>query len=78
MCVNRGIDFNWSFEKYCQAAHYDSALLQAQLYQDFPQLKLEDPSWKILYGEKQQIIHDLLSQGAVELMPGVASLLRGT
>lgn len=76
MCGNRGIDFNWSFAKYCQAAHYDPNLFREQLLQEYPELAIQEPDWKVLYTEKQKLMTDFLSQGAAKLMPGVAQLLK--
>lgn len=75
MCKNRGFDLDWTFERYCQSAHYSADVLKNELYEKFPLLKEMEPSWDKLYGEKKQIIVDLLKMGHAELMPGVEKLL---
>jgi len=73
MCAHHDIDFNWSFERYCQAAHYDSSTFRERLCHEFP--TLQSMSWETLYQEKQAAMKELLFQGATQLMPGVAELL---
>ncbi|MBA3816379.1 MAG: HAD family phosphatase [Parachlamydiaceae bacterium] len=75
MCANRGINFNWDFETYCRIAHYKSEGLSQKIYAEFPELYAVEPSWEVLYGEKKKAIIELVSNGAVQLMPGVSSLL---
>lgn len=75
MCARRGFDLDWSFERYCESAHYSADILERELYQKFPRLYEMEPSWDILYKEKKAIIIDLLKNGAAELMPGVQELL---
>lgn len=75
MCANRGIPLNWSFDRYCQAAHYEAHAVRDQLYAEFPELQEQEPNWNVLYAEKKAAIHNLLLQGAATLMPGVENLL---
>jgi HAD superfamily hydrolase (TIGR01509 family) len=75
MCANRGIELKWDFERYCQAAHYDSTALRDQIYAAFPALKVQEPRWEVLYEEKKKAIVDLIQTDAVHLMPGVEELL---
>jgi beta-phosphoglucomutase len=75
MCAARGLDLDWDFNRYCQAAHYDAHLLRDHLYTHFSNLKLQEPNWDVLYAEKKQAICDLLQEG-VHLMPGVTHLLQ--
>lgn len=75
MCADRGIKFNWSFSRYCQAAHYEATALRDQLYQEFPELQTIEPDWNVLYAEKKKALLDLVSEGAIHLMPGVEKLL---
>lgn len=71
----RGVEFTWSFERYCGSAHYATSTFRNDLFTDFPELASQDPSWTYLYPEKQAAMQELLKQGAVQLMPGVESLL---
>jgi len=75
MCEGRGFSLDWSFERYCKSAHYSADALQHDVYNTFPELKALEPSWDILYAEKKKAIMQLLSEGAVRLMPGVEELL---
>lgn len=76
MCQQRGVEFYWGFDRYCQAAHYDATALRDQIYQGFPALYAQEPNWDVLYAEKKQAIVDLVNGGAVHLMPGVEALLK--
>lgn len=75
MLAARNINFNWSFERYCEAAHYEANALQIQLYEQFPSLKQQEPNWSVLYQEKKDALRSLFINGAVQMMPGAASLL---
>jgi HAD superfamily hydrolase (TIGR01509 family) len=76
MCNARGFHLDWNFNRYCQAAHYQSTGLRDQIYAHLPALQSQEPNWDILYAEKRQAILDLIDQGAVQLMPGVDALLK--
>lgn len=76
MCQAHGYTLDWSFERYCQAAHYDSEALRIQIYEKFPHLQAKEPLWSALYAQKKQAVIDLLNEGAVHLMPGVEKLLK--
>ncbi|MBT3393682.1 MAG: HAD family phosphatase [Waddliaceae bacterium] len=73
MLERRGFTLPWSFDEYCQAAHYDSTLLRDKIYETFPEIANED--WDIIYAEKRQAYVDLLEQKTVALMPGVETFL---
>src|ERR1700722_3484515 len=73
MFSDRGIHLNWSFSRYCQAAHYQAEGLRDQVYAEFPQLHVMEPDWKVLYAEKKRAVLALINEGAVQLMPGVDS-----
>jgi beta-phosphoglucomutase len=75
MCRARGVHFTWTFARYCASAHYATSTFRNDLFKDFPELAAQDPSWTYLYPEKQAAMQELLKQGAVQLMPGVESLL---
>lgn len=75
MCAGRGVHFDWDFDRYCRVAHYSADGLKKCIYEEYPQLKLSEPSWDVLYAEKKQAIIELFNEGAVHLMPGVERLL---
>ena len=75
MCAKHGVKLDMGFENYCKIAHYFSEGLSTKLYERYPNLKAQQPSWDILYAEKKQAMIDLLNEGAVQLMPGVEKLL---
>lgn len=75
MCEKYGFSLNWSFERYCRAAHYRAEGLREEIYHDLPGLYQAEPSWDILYAYKKQQVIALLENGAIELMPGVHELL---
>lgn len=77
MCQARGFKLPWTFAHYCSIAHYSAKGLREKIYAEFPQLYQSEPNWDILYSEKKYWIEKLLREGAVKLMPGVASLLQG-
>ena len=76
MCHARGYPLDWDFERYCQAAHYNPTGLRDHIYSHFPELHQKEPNWDILYAEKKQAVCNLVSQGAVQLMPGVERFLK--
>lgn len=75
MLQNRGFELPWGFERYCQTAHYHSDKIASELYEIFPDLHLQEPSWDNLYVEKKEMMLSLLNEGLVELMPGVSHFL---
>lgn len=75
MCSDRGFDLPWTFPRYCRAAHYNQETLRRELFEAVPDLAKSQPDWEILYREKKQAMVYLLSQGAVQLMPGAEELL---
>lgn len=75
MCEKYGFKLDWSFARYCQAAHYSAEGLKEQIYEALPALFEVEPHWDILYAYKRQQVIDLLEAGAIRLMPGVEELL---
>lgn len=75
MCAGRGVDLKWSFADYCRIAHYSSEGLREQIYEQYPELKAQEPTWSVLYEEKKRALADLLTEGAVHPMPGVEKFL---
>ncbi len=76
MLHQNGFELNWSFNRYCQAAHYEASALKDQIYHEFPDLYKKEPDWTVLYKQKQANILDLIEEGLAHLMPGVAPLLK--
>ncbi len=75
MCKRRNIDLTWSFDRYCQNAHYSSDVFRIQIYQEFPELEKQEPHWPNLYEEKKQILIKFIENNQVQLMPGVKEFL---
>lgn len=75
MLAARGVTFGWTFDEYCQVAHYSSDGLRVRIYDEYPILREQEPSWDVLYNEKKVAIFQLLNEGAIQLMPGVEKLL---
>jgi HAD superfamily hydrolase (TIGR01509 family) len=75
MCADRGVTLDWDFNYYCSIAHYSSEGLRDRLYQQYPSLYTQEPSWPVLYNEKKQAIFQLLEEGGAHPMPGVEKLL---
>lgn len=73
MLKNRGIDLNWSFERYRKSAHHKAEGLEEDITSEFPELK--KISWETLYQEKRKALLDLYEKGEVSLMPGVEEFL---
>ncbi len=76
MLENRGFHLRWDFKTYCKFAHLSTEALASSIYQEFPLLFTQEPSWYYLREEKQAIYLDLLDKEPVELMPGVANFLK--
>ncbi len=76
MCAARGINFDWSFDYYCQLAHYSADGLRRELYRQFPILNEQEPRWEILYAEKKNAIFNILNERPIQLMSGVEKLLQ--
>lgn len=76
MCAEYGVCLPWNFTRYCNFAHVGATDVRDQLYIEFPQLLQRAPSWDVLYAEKRKIYEELLTEGSVELMPGVEKVLR--
>lgn len=67
-----GIPFDWSFDRYCSAAHYGAHNLEESLRQQFPAM----PSWREIYQKKQARMQELLQEN-IPLMEGAQELLQG-
>lgn len=76
MLKEHGITLDWDFNRYCKAAHYSATAVRDQIYTQYPQLYVEEPDWTRLHAQKQSIIGELYREGAVQLMPGVITLLQ--
>ena len=68
----RGCDFATGFDEYAAIALTSSDGLRKKITSMFPQLEAE---WNTLYQEKKERYQELLSQGTIELMPGVEEFL---
>ncbi len=75
MCRSFGADLDWSFQEYAEIAHVSSQGLREEIYKKFPELAAKHPRWDDLYKEKTRNYLNLLNQGNVQLMPGVADFL---
>lgn len=75
MCARRGERLDWSFERYCLAAHYGPEHLRQELAVALPGLFADGTSWDLLHREKRDLYAALLARTEVELQPGVAELL---
>lgn len=75
MCEKYGFKLDWTFERYCLAAHYKAEGLREQIYACLPQLYDKEPHWDVLYAYKKEKVIDLLQSGLVQLMPGVERFL---
>ena len=72
MLARRGFTLDWSFSRYCEAAHLHADAIREGIYAQFPDLP---PDWKMLYSEKKAAYQELLMSAKVELMKGVEPLL---
>jgi len=73
MMAGRGYKLDWSFSRYCEAAHLNSTAIREGIYAEYPDL---DPDWQTLYNEKKKCYFELIGAGKVEMMPGAEKLLR--
>jgi beta-phosphoglucomutase len=73
MMAEQGFVLDWSFSRYCKVAHINATALKEALYESFPTLSLD---WPPLYEKKKKAFLNLVKAGKVELMPGVADLLK--
>jgi HAD superfamily hydrolase (TIGR01509 family) len=69
----RGTQLKLTFANFFELAHFNSTAWREALYAEIPDL---EPNWNILYAEKKEAYLSLLASGKVELMPGVAPLLK--
>lgn len=76
MCHQRGFVLPWTFSEYCFFAHYGGTRLRDGIYAALPELQRLEPNWDQLYEEKKAAVVELLSRGAVHLMPGVEGFLK--
>jgi beta-phosphoglucomutase len=75
MIGKRGFTLNWDLPTYIKAAMFESTGLKKAVYASFPKLYEAEPNWDVLYQEKKSAYLELLREGRLELMPGVAPLL---
>lgn len=75
LCRGHGFELNWTLQHFFQQAHFTATGIQEALYKEFPELYRQEPCWQKLYAEKKALYQKLLAEGALELMPGVASIL---
>ena len=75
MLATRGYELNWSFSRYCAAAHLEATALRDQIYTEFPSLQALEPHWEVLYAEKRKAFMQLLEEEPVDLMAGAIELL---
>jgi HAD superfamily hydrolase (TIGR01509 family) len=68
-----GWDMPWSFAEYCTMAHYKAEGLKVAMLEVFPEL--HNIGWDAFYKLKSDKIYELVSDGEVQLMPGVEKLL---
>lgn len=76
MCHKYDCQLEWTFVDYCRVAHHDRLQLEEEIYQVLPQLYAKEPNWSILYEEKKRAFVELVHQGRISLMPGIANLLK--
>ena len=76
MCRKRGFELDWTLNQFFSAAHMGEMSLQKALFEKFPELKVQEPRWEVLYAEKKKAYMELLNSGKLLLMPGVAPLLK--
>ncbi len=76
LCQESGFVLNWNFERFCEISHSSATGLKEKIYAEFPALQEREPSWDILRERKNQIYFDLLKAGKLELLSGVAELLK--
>lgn len=74
-CAHRGFNLNWTFSRYSLAAHHKATALRDQIYEELPELHLQEPDWKVIYAEKQACLLNILSNNPIPIMPGVEVLL---
>ncbi len=75
MLARYGYTLDWTFPRYCQAAHFSAEGLRDQIYEALPALQAQEPSWEVLYTQKREIYYTLLQEGATTLLPGVTEVL---
>ena len=76
MCLDRGFILPWDFETYCKVAHAGSDCLRLEIYKLFPALYEKESDWSVLYQEKKQAFLTILSEGNLQLLPGVEKMLQ--
>lgn len=75
MCRERNFNLDWSFNEFCEAAHYDSKMLRVKIYEALPELYKQEPDWSTLYTEKKKHYLTILGEAEIDLMPGAKELL---
>ncbi len=76
MCLARGFSLTWDYAAYCDLAHKGSDLLEKGVYETFPDLKAQEPNWRVLHQEKQMAFLEIVADEGVSLMPGVEQMLQ--
>lgn len=75
MCQARDFNLDWTFNEFCEAAHYDSKILRIKIYEALPELYKQEPNWSTLYTEKKKHYLTILREAEIDLMPGAKELL---
>lgn len=76
MCQDRGFYLDWSFEKYCLLAHYDTETLRNAIMDSIPELRNQESDWNVLYPEKMRAYLELMGTADVQMMEGASHLLQ--
>ncbi len=79
--AHRGSEFHRSLfledqTLYCHFAHRGSDLLEKGIYEILPDLKVQEPHWKVLHQEKQEKFLEIVAEEGVDLMLGVELMLQ--
>ncbi|NBO24091.1 MAG: HAD family phosphatase [Chlamydiae bacterium] len=75
MVESLGFSFPIDYPTYCQGAHISTEVLKNLIYSNCPNLQLHHPDFMAIREIKQKFYLEFLSQGTIELMPGVATLI---
>ena len=58
----RGFSLTWDYAAYCDLAHKGSDLLEKGVYETFPDLKAQEPNWRVLHQEKQMAFLEIVAE----------------
>jgi beta-phosphoglucomutase len=72
----RGLQLPWNMHEYGQRAYFSATALRKGIMELFPAEFDSDKTWGEFYLDKQKEFMRLVEEGHVELMPGVAQLLK--